>query len=95
MAAACAATMRVGGAARHLAPEGRLLTYRPYLAPNLEDGVPTAPSDEAFDAELRRRDPGWGLRRLADVAAEARAAGPRLIEREAMPANNLLRVWGR
>jgi hypothetical protein len=32
------------------------------------------------------------LRRLADVTREAEAAGLRLREREAMPANNLLLV---
>ena len=47
----------------------------------------------AFDADLRRRDVRWGLRRLADVAAEATAAGLDLRERVAMPTNNLLLVW--
>jgi hypothetical protein len=79
------------GAARHLAPHGLLLTYGPYL----EDGVPTAPGNLAFDADLRRRDPAWGLRRVADVAAQAEAAGLRLRERVRMPANNLLLVWAR
>jgi hypothetical protein len=77
------------GAARHLAPQGLLLTYGPYL----EDGLPTAPSNLAFDADLRARDAAWGLRRLADVAAEAAAAGLALRERIALPANNLLLVW--
>jgi len=86
---ACAGLMQ--GAARHLAPAGLLLLYGPFL----EDGVPTAPSNQAFDAELRARDPAWGLRRLADVAQQARAAGLVLRERVAMPANNLLLVWAR
>lgn len=84
-----AALMR--GAARHLAPHGLLLTYGPYL----EDEVPTAASNLGFDASLRERNPAWGLRRLADVAAEARAAGLALRERVALPANNLLLAWGR
>lgn len=79
------------GAARHLKPGGWLLTYGPYL----EDGVETAPSNLAFDADLRRRDARWGLRRLAEVAAEAAAAGLDLSERIALPANNLLLVWRR
>jgi hypothetical protein len=58
------------GAARHLAPQGLLVTYGPYV----EDDVPTAPSNLAFDADLRARDPAWGLRRLADVAVQARDA---------------------
>ncbi len=79
------------GAARHLSPGGLLITYGPYL----EDGVPTSPGNIAFDADLQARNPAWGLRRLADVAAQARAAGLDLQERVAMPANNLLLVWGR
>jgi SAM-dependent methyltransferase len=80
----CAALMQ--GAARHLAPGGVLVTYGPYL----EDDVPTAASNEAFDASLRARDPAWGIRHLRDVQAEARHAGLVLRRRHAMPANNLL-----
>lgn len=79
------------GAARHLAPHGLLITYGPYL----EHDVVTGPGNLAFDADLRARNPGWGLRHLDDVAAEARAAGLALRERVAMPANNLLLVWAR
>jgi hypothetical protein len=63
--------------------------------PDLEDEVPTAAGNVAFDADLRARDPAWGLRRLAAVVAEARAAGLQLQQRVAMPANNLLLVWHR
>lgn len=77
------------GAARHLAPPGVLITYGPYL----EDAVPTAPGNVAFDADLRQRDSAWGLRRVEDLAALARDAGLQLRERVAMPANNLLLVW--
>lgn len=79
------------GAARHLAPQGLLLTYGPYL----EDDVSAAPSNAAFDADLRARNADWGIRRLADVAAQAAAAGFTLRERIAMPANNLLLAWSR
>ncbi len=85
--ACCAGLMQ--GAARHLAAQGRLITYGPYL----EDGVATAPSNLAFDADLRARNPLWGLRALTDVAAEAARAGLLLKERVAMPANNLLLVF--
>lgn len=85
----CTALMQ--GAARHLAPQGLLLTYGPYL----EDAVPTAPGNRAFDADLRARNPAWGLRRREDVQAEAARAGLVLRERVAMPANNLLLVWAR
>jgi hypothetical protein len=86
---ACAALMH--GAARHLAPHGLLLTYGPYLV----EGQATAPGNLAFDESLRARDPAWGVRRLADVAREASAAGLGLREQIAMPANNLLLVFER
>ncbi len=86
---ACAALMR--GAARHLAPNGRLLLYGPYLV----DGEPVTPSNTAFDAELRERNPAWGLRRLADVLAQAKVVGLHLRERVEMPSNNLLLVLER
>lgn len=85
----CAALMQ--GAARHLAPSGLLLLYGPYVV----DGEPTAPSNLAFDADLRARNPAWGLRRLAEVMEQAEAAGFALRERVAMPANNLLLVLAR
>ena len=87
--ASCAALMR--GAARHLALDGVLVTYGPYF----EDGVPPVPGNVTFDASLRERSPQWGIRRLADVAAQANQAGLRLHARHAMPANNLLLVFGR
>ncbi len=87
--ATCAALMQ--GAARHLADSGLLLLYGPYLV----DGAATAPSNLAFDADLRSRDARWGLRRLADVMAAAEAVGLALREQIAMPANNLLLVFGR
>jgi hypothetical protein len=85
----CAALMQ--GAARHLSANGLLVTYGPYV----EDGVVTAPGNQAFDADLRMRNPAWGLRRLTDVSLQAQAQGLRLQERVAMPANNLLLVWAR
>jgi Protein of unknown function (DUF938) len=79
------------GAARRLAPQGLLITYGPYL---LDDEL-TAPSNLAFDADLRERNPAWGIRRLADVIAEAATVGLKLSERLDMPANNKLLVWVR
>ena len=87
--ATCAALMR--GCARHLAPGGKLVTYGPYI----EDGVPTAPSNLAFDASLRAHDPSYGIRRREDVAQAAQQAGLRLAARHAMAANNLLLVFER
>ncbi len=85
----CAALMQ--GAARHLSAQGLLLLYGPYLV----DGEPVAPGNSAFDTDLRARNPAWGLRRLADVLAQASVAGLQLRERVSMPANNLLLVLGR
>lgn len=87
--ACTAALMR--GAARCLVPAGLLVLYGPYLV----DGEATAPSNLAFDAELRARDAAWGLRRLADVVREAEAAGLASLRRVAMPANNLTLVLRR
>lgn len=85
----CAGLMQ--GAARHLAPGGVLVTYGPYL----EEDVATAPGNLAFDASLRERDPAWGLRSLTAVQQVAHTAGLQLRERHALPANNLLLVFGR
>jgi len=79
------------GAARHLTIHGLLLLYGPYFV----DGETTAPSNEAFDADLRARNPAWGLRSLAAVVQEAQAVGLHLRQRVAMPANNLLLVFTR
>ncbi len=85
--ACCEGLMR--GAARHLKAGAPLVLYGPFI----QDSVPTAPSNLAFDADLRARDPAWGLRRLADVADLAREAGLRFQESVALPANNLLLVF--
>lgn len=87
--AACAGLMQA--AAAHLEPAARLVVYGPFLV----DGEPSAPGNLAFDADLRARDPAWGLRRLGDVIAAARAAGLEFVQRFDMPANNLTLVFGR
>ena len=83
----CAALMQ--GASRHLTLGGWLVLYGPYLV----DGEPAAPSNVAFDADLRARNPHWGLRRLADVVKEARSAGLAFEQRFDLPANNLALVF--
>jgi hypothetical protein len=77
------------GAARALPTGGPLVLYGPYR----RAGVPTAPSNEAFDESLRARDSRWGLRDLEAVAAEAAANGLALDRVEPMPANNLTLVF--
>ena len=87
--ATCAALMH--GSALRLAPSGQLITYGPYL----ENDVPTSPGNLAFDDSLRGSNPAWGLRRREDVEVAAQQAGLVLHARHAMPANNLLLVFGR
>jgi hypothetical protein len=77
------------GAATILPSGAPLILYGPWL----KDDIPTAPSNLDFDADLKRRDPSWGLRRVEEFAA---AAAPRGFTPEAfrpMPANNLMMLW--
>ncbi|GAB7537653.1 DUF938 domain-containing protein [Burkholderia sp. 3C] len=86
--AACAL---IAGASRVLGDGGVLLLYGPYR----RNGEHTAPSNATFDAQLRRRDPAWGIRDLEAVTELAQAAGfepERVVE---MPANNLSVVFRR
>jgi hypothetical protein len=84
-----AAVGLIRGAARLLPAGGPLFLYGPYR----RAGVATAPSNLAFDRDLRARNPAWGLRALEDVAALAAAHGfgPPLVTE--MPANNLSLVF--
>jgi SAM-dependent methyltransferase len=79
------------GVGRLLPKGGLLFTYGPYL----EDEVETAPSNLAFDASLKARNPAWGIRRREDVEAAAAKHGLALAERIAMPANNLSLVFSK
>ncbi len=81
----------IAGAARVLPAGGVLYLYGPYKI----DGRHTAPSNEAFDADLRARNPQWGIRDLGDVAALAERHGFGLAETVAMPANNLSVIFRR
>lgn len=87
--AACGALMR--GAATCLSPHGVLVTYGPYF----ESDVAPTPGNVEFDASLRAHDASFGIRQLAEVEFEAASAGLFLQERQELPANNLLLVWGR
>jgi SAM-dependent methyltransferase len=86
-----AATGLIAGAGRVLSADGLLYLYGPYR----RHGRHTAPSNDAFDRDLRRRNPAWGVRDLEDVAACARENGfddPEIVE---MPANNLSLIFRR
>jgi cyclopropane fatty-acyl-phospholipid synthase-like methyltransferase len=78
--------------ARSLLPaNGVLLLYGPYR----RHGRHTAPSNADFDADLRRRNPEWGVRDLEDVQRHASDAGLALEQVVEMPANNLSVVFRR
>ena len=82
----------IAGAARLLPPRGPLILYGPWL----KDDIETAQSNLAFDADLRARDPEWGLRRVEDFAESAKRQGFQFVEAREMPANNLMllfRLW--
>lgn len=86
-----AAVGLVSGAAQLLPAGGLLFTYGPYR----RGGRHTAPSNEAFDADLKRRNPAWGVRDLEAVTELAREQGfsaPEIVE---MPANNLSLLFKR
>jgi SAM-dependent methyltransferase len=87
--AVCGALVRLAAAVLHAG--GRLVVYGPFEVP----GETLAPSNRAFDADLRARDARWGLRRLDAVQAEAADAGFVFERRFAMPANNLTLAWRR
>ena len=79
------------GAARALPPGAPLVTYGPYRF----GGAFTADSNAAFDADLRARDPRWGVRDVDDLTPLAAGHGIALRETVALPANNHALVWRR
>ena len=81
----------INGAARLLSPGSPLILYGPWLKAD----IPTAPSNLEFDADLKRRDSRWGLRKVEDFAAEAEKRGLGLNETRLMPANNLMLLFRR
>lgn len=74
----------LAGAGRHLAGDGMLVLYGPYRI----GGRHTAPSNEAFDRDLKARNPAWGVRDLEAVVEVAAREGLQLEETVPMPANN-------
>ena len=79
----------IAGAARLLPANGPLILYGPWL----KDDIETAPSNLDFDANLKGRDPRWGLRRVEDFAAAAADKGFQLADWRQMPANNLMLLF--
>ena len=77
------------GSAKILQSGGALILYGPWLKADM----PTAPSNMAFDQQLRKRDPEWGLRNVEDFEAEAEKRGFVLQQVRPMPANNLMLLF--
>jgi hypothetical protein len=79
------------GAGRLLPHNGTLFLYGPYF----RAGIDTAPSNLAFDRDLRASNPAWGIRALEEVVvlAEANGFAPPLVI--GMPANNLSVIFRR
>lgn len=80
----------LAGAGRYLGGEGMLFLYGPFA----RDGAHTAPSNAAFDENLKSRDARWGVRDLdREIVPLAERAGLALAEVVEMPANNLSVVF--
>ncbi|PXW22482.1 DUF938 domain-containing protein [Paraburkholderia caballeronis] len=77
------------GAGALLGAGGVLVLYGPYR----RHGEHTAPSNAAFDEDLRMRNPTWGVRNMEAVEALAAAAGFDSEPCIAMPANNFSLVF--
>ncbi|WP_110655588.1 DUF938 domain-containing protein [Salinicola halimionae] len=78
-------------AGRQLPVGSILIVYGPFR----RDGEHTAPSNAAFDEDLRSRDPRWGIRDLEMVQALAVDNGFTCETVHELPANNLCVVWRR
>ncbi|MCJ7555455.1 MAG: class I SAM-dependent methyltransferase [Gammaproteobacteria bacterium] len=74
-----------------LPAEGRFMVYGPF---NL-DGEFTSQSNRGFDASLKLRHPHMAIRDLTVLEAVAAGIGLTLLDRRAMPANNMLLCWSR
>jgi len=77
------------GASRRLVGGGVLYLYGPYK----RGGAHTSPSNDAFDQQLRSRDPAWGVRDMETVVGLGASVGFVCDEPLAMPANNFSLVF--
>ena len=80
----------VRGAAKLLSASGLCVLYGPF-----QEGGKTAPSNLEFDANLRARNPQWGVRNLGDVKHIFALHGFNLCQRTELPKNNLILVFKR
>ena len=87
--AACEGLFRGGEALLQVGE--RLFLYGPFS----REGK-MAESNQQFDADLKRRDPAWGVRDLdTDLCPLARQHAFHLIAAEDVPANNMIVVFER
>ncbi|VVD32189.1 DUF938 domain-containing protein [Paraburkholderia dioscoreae] len=77
------------GASRRLVGGGVLYLYGPCK----RGGAHTSPSNDAFDQQLRSRDPAWGVRDMETVVGLGASVGFVCDEPLAMPANNFSLVF--
>ena len=77
------------GASRLLPAGAPLILYGPWIT----EAAPTALSNLDFDADLKRRNPKWGLRSVEEFDAEAAERGFELVQVRSMPANNLMLLF--
>jgi SAM-dependent methyltransferase len=78
----------LAGSRKALRPGGLLLLYGPFT----DNGVPTAASNAAFDAQLRSLDPAMGVRDAVVLLEQARGLGLAPLAAVAMPANNRMLI---
>jgi len=76
----------MASAATVLRATGTLMLYGPYS----EDGQHNSQGNLEFDADLKRRNPEWGIRDLGEVAEQAAMVGLSSLRVMDMPANNRL-----
>ena len=81
----------VRGAAQVLEGHGPLVLYGPFK----RNGIHTAPTNAAFDQMLQRKNPGWGVRDIEAVEAEARDVGLDESTAIEMPSNNFCLILRR
>jgi cyclopropane fatty-acyl-phospholipid synthase-like methyltransferase len=79
------------GTARHLYTSGLLLVYGPFKY----DGGFTTESNALFDQWLKEKDPMSGVRDFEWITTIGTKNNLKLIEDNAMPANNRMLVWAK
>ncbi len=86
-----ATTGLIEGAAGRLVENGILLIYGPFTI----NEAHTAPSNQAFDEDLKARNPDWGVRDVSAIQQTAQRHGLDLTGITQMPANNLTLILRR